>query len=524
MESVQGASITKPETTTALSRLAGTPIRFVRLVALYFGIQIALRIITSPTADLDESEQLVFTQIFQWGYGPQPPLYTWLQMVFFQLFGVSLFSLALMKNLLLFGAYYFTYDSARRITGEHRAGVTAALLLFLFPHISWESQRDLTHTVLAAMMAVATLNVFLALHERPRLWKYLLLGGCVGLGIISNYNYAFIGLGLLCAAAICKPYRRTVLDARMALALGIAGAIVAPHLNWVAGHHDLVMVSVNKFDTQENTSEMHAAWLGLTSLVMAVAAVPAPAFVAWLLVTCGKPGRTREKTREARHLIMTAIGLPLLVIAALALVYHATHFKERWFEPILIVTPVLFAIAFDGWSKPEPSQRLLRVVLAAGILICAAIPGRIWLAERMHRHELLNAPFDKLTRRIAARSEPVAFACAENSWIAGNIRLNAPGLPVFCPGFVAPGLARPSARCLVIWDASQSMAMPPSLTDTLAGVVDLTQPPLAIETTEAGLRQHHFQRMKLAVALLPCKPDTRVSNTSNRREQPHNIP
>lgn len=515
MESVQGAFITKPEASTALSRLISTPSRFLRLVALYFGVQIVLRLITSPTADLDESEQLIFTQVFQLGYGPQPPLYTWLQMVFFQVFGVSLFSMALMKNLLLFGAFYFTYDSARRITGEHRAGVTAALMLFMFPHIVWESQRDLTHTVLAATMAILTLNVFLALHERPRLWKYLLFGTCLGLGTLSNYNYAFLGLGLVCAGALCKPWRRTVLDVRMLAGLVVVAALVAPHLEWVFSHRDLVLVSVNKFDTQSNLTSLRAAWMGLSKLALSVLAVPAPALAVWMLVTWGKPGRTREKTAGARNLILTAIGMPVLGIAVLALVFHATHFKERWFEPLMIVAPVLFVAAFDAWSKPLPTLRLMRIAMGVGALICVAIPGRIWLAEPMRRHELLNAPFDKLTRSIAARSDQAGFAAAGNFWIAGNVRLRAPGLPVFCPGFIVPELARPSANCLVVWDASQSVAIPPELTGPLAGVVDLSKPPLAIETTEAGLRQYRHERMKLGVALFPSKMTAASSTRTN---------
>jgi hypothetical protein len=519
METLQGETATS-EATTALSRLIGTPIRFVRLVALYFGIQIALRIITSPTADLDESEQLVFTQVFQLGYGPQPPLYTWLQMLFFQVFGVSIFSLALMKNLLLFGAYYFTYDSARRITGEHRAGVTAALLLFLFPHIVWESQRDLTHTVLAATMAIVTLNVLLALHERPRLWKYLLFGACLGLGTLSNYNYAFIGLGLVCAGAVCKAYRRTVLDARMLLALVLAAVVAAPHLAWVSSHRDLVLVSVNKFDTQPNITALRAAWMGLSSLVLAVIAVPAPALVVWMLVTWGKPGRTRQKTVGARNLILTAIGLTVLVIAVLALVFHATHFKERWFEPLMIATPVLFVAAFDAWSRPLPTLRLLRIVLVVGALICIAIPARIWLAEAMHRHELLNAPFEKLTRGIAARSSQAGFAAAENFWIAGNVRLHAAGLPVFCPGFIEPTLARSSTNCILVWDATQSTAIPQAIKTPFANFVDFSGPPMAIETTEAGLRQHRHQRMKLGVALFPGKIAAASSTGTNITSAP----
>src|SRR3954470_20838878 len=52
--------------------------RLLLLLAGYFVLQIGLRLITSNAADLDESEQLLATQHLQLGYGPQPPLYTWL--------------------------------------------------------------------------------------------------------------------------------------------------------------------------------------------------------------------------------------------------------------------------------------------------------------------------------------------------------------------------------------------------------------------------------------------------------------
>ena len=32
----------------------------------------------SPTAELDQAEQLILSQRLQWGYTNQPPLYTWL--------------------------------------------------------------------------------------------------------------------------------------------------------------------------------------------------------------------------------------------------------------------------------------------------------------------------------------------------------------------------------------------------------------------------------------------------------------
>ena len=75
--------------------------KFFLALAIYFSLQIVLRLITSSTTDLDESQQLVLTQQFHWGYGPQPPLYTWLQILVFKILTPSILGLSLLKNLLL---------------------------------------------------------------------------------------------------------------------------------------------------------------------------------------------------------------------------------------------------------------------------------------------------------------------------------------------------------------------------------------------------------------------------------------
>src|SRR5512133_574724 len=90
---------TEPIALPAVLRGSG---RFVLCLALLFGGHAVLRTVLSPTANLDEAEQLMLTQDWALGYGPQPPLYTWLQACVFQVFGVSIFSLAVLKNGLLF--------------------------------------------------------------------------------------------------------------------------------------------------------------------------------------------------------------------------------------------------------------------------------------------------------------------------------------------------------------------------------------------------------------------------------------
>src|SRR5690242_12332793 len=82
-----------------------TPGRAFALLAGYFLLQTLCRVLVSNSAEWDESEQLLWAQGWAWGYGSDPPLYTWFQIVAFRLLGVNILGLAALKNLFLFGAF-----------------------------------------------------------------------------------------------------------------------------------------------------------------------------------------------------------------------------------------------------------------------------------------------------------------------------------------------------------------------------------------------------------------------------------
>src|ERR1051325_2380554 len=117
MTAASGRREEVPVSTAALvPSFVATRRRFLVLLAIIFGLHVLVRLLTSPVADLDESEQLVFSQAWQWGYGPQPPLYTWLQILVFKICGPSVLGLSLFKNFLLFGGFACPYFAARITT------------------------------------------------------------------------------------------------------------------------------------------------------------------------------------------------------------------------------------------------------------------------------------------------------------------------------------------------------------------------------------------------------------------------
>src|SRR4030042_335919 len=83
---------------------------FIFLLAGYAFMHLCLRLLISNSLAKDEAELVLYIQEgFKLGYNSQPPLYIWLQLLFFKIFGLSVFSLALLKNSLIFCLYFFLF-------------------------------------------------------------------------------------------------------------------------------------------------------------------------------------------------------------------------------------------------------------------------------------------------------------------------------------------------------------------------------------------------------------------------------
>ena len=68
---------------------------------LWMLLHVAARVAVSPALELDEAEQALWSQALSWGYGSQPPLYTWLQAGWFALLGPGVLALSSLKFMLL---------------------------------------------------------------------------------------------------------------------------------------------------------------------------------------------------------------------------------------------------------------------------------------------------------------------------------------------------------------------------------------------------------------------------------------
>jgi 4-amino-4-deoxy-L-arabinose transferase-like glycosyltransferase len=341
--------MTAPNTQTPASP-ALLPLIFA--MGLYYAVHAAIRVQAPGNVTLDESEQMLMARWFQWGYSPQPPLYTWLQAALFRVMGESVAALTLLRNALQLVVFVGFHLIARREFGDRTRTVLASVSLLLILEFVWDNQRERTHSLLALAIAVMQFRVLLSLIDRPRLTVYLISGVLAAAGMLSKYNYALY-LFALCIALISRPtLRARLLDGRTLLSAAVALALLAPHLHWLQQHPFVAGALGDKLDTTGHTGALHAAGLVLVT----IASFLSPLWLVCLLIF---PSAWRGLL-TGRQAVSTVFPYPVflgamtIMLLAVAVGMDLDRIRERWMQPLLFLFPIaFFACVAHGSLTPR---------------------------------------------------------------------------------------------------------------------------------------------------------------------------
>lgn len=418
------------------------------LLGAYFALQVVIRATVPGTVERDEGEQLVLTQALRLGYGPELSLYVWLQYGFFALFGRTVFALSLLKNLLLFLTYLFTYLAARECDPDRRTAVVAALSLLLVPQIAWESQRDLTNTVLVTMLAAGTVLALLRAVRTGKTADYLALGAAAGLGMLAKYNFVIFAVALAAAAGLLPGFRSRLADRRLFATAAAFLAIVAVPYSWIATHQESAFAKAGKLQAAgvEGAAAIArgAGMLGLATLLFLCVLVPVHGLVFGF--ERGSPARAKETTR----LLGWTVLISLTICLALVLALGVSAFKDRWLQPLLYPVPLLLASFAAARMTPRRFRAFSALCLALAGLVLAAFAARALLGGRVLRPHNLHADFAGCAAELRAAGFVRGVIVTENYLIGGNLALQFPDSVVNCtagPPFAEAG----RGQVLVVW-------------------------------------------------------------------------
>ena len=467
------------------------------LLALYLTGLLLIRLALSPSLTPDEADLALFSQSLAWGYSEQPPLYSWLVWVAVRVFGLNIFSLTLVRLLLLGSVHLALYALARRLPGARLAPLTC-FSLFLLPVFAWNAANYLTHTLLLCAVFLATVRQVLLLPRRRHARSYALLGLWLGLGLLSKYNGALFAAALLLAALGCPRYRACLADRRLLLTLTLATVLVLPHGLWVLHHGKEVwgLLAFKMSGGQPHT--LAGTGRGLWSLLRNVSLLLLPLVAGLGLLLRPRRGDVRPVgdgpagCRLLERFFLTALAL----LALLPLVGGSHNVHERWLQPLVVLAPAYCFARLRWRSICRGHLRLCTgAVVALVLAVLVGLASRIVWGSRDEGIYPLQMSFDALAQRGETEGIDAATLVVPDRTLGGNLRLRFPRACVYC---ACQACYRPPLTgqrpCFAVWNARFGRTLPPRLAACLG----------------YGLFQRGDVRFVTVAALMPGRPSNLV--------------
>ncbi len=336
---------------------------FFAAITLYFVLQVILRLALGGALETDEAEMMVMTPGLRLGYGPQLPLYNWVQVILFDLFGKSLFALSFLKNCLLLGTYALVFIGFR-LWVPTSAAALGALSLYLLPDVAWEAQRATTHSNMLLITSAATLAAFLWVLKSGRRVAYITLGIAIGLGALAKYNFWLVPIGLILAALTMAQFRARVAMPQILATIGVAAAICALPYKWMFDNPALAFSSTAKLAISETPDRIEILQGGVGDLLSGYAVLMVlPVLVcAALCLVFQKPAQRENTTDAIVALLFRAALIMAALVAAGVIGAGVSHVTPRWLLPVVFFAAPAMFLHFLGTRGG--SLRGLAVILA----------------------------------------------------------------------------------------------------------------------------------------------------------------
>lgn len=427
------------------------------MLAAYFVIHVIVRTLLPHGLELDEAEQVNLSQWLLAGYGAQPPFYNWLQHGAIQLFGMSLVTLSGLKGLLLFLSYMFYYLAARQVLEDKRLAVIAALGLLTIPQISFEAQRDLSHTVAAIFGSSFFLYATLRVISRPTLPAFLLFGIATGIGGITKYNFAILPIAAGLAVLMDREMRRTMLSWKLLPAAILAIAIVTPHALWLLDNFKDASQGTLKKLAGEETGLPGGIAQGLGSLTVGFFSFFGITIIVFALVYREHLKASVKANSRWTLLVGRILILSLGLIVLMILFAGFENVRDRWLTPVLLAGPLYIALKVDAAKIPVGAslKRIWTVAAVIMVIIPLALATRSTLGRFTGNYAYTNIPFATLAKIVGEKAAGAnTVVVASDGQLAGNMHFNLPDLPVIVTPPPATMESRPVAgfdRIVFVW-------------------------------------------------------------------------
>lgn len=472
-------------------------------VLLYFAFQVFFLTTISNGAGVDDAEQLSYVGVLQWGYGgSQAPLYTWINSLAGNLFGISLFTIYLVKFSMLASMFASVYFGARLLGLSKLVAAAGMLGVFLLPQIAWESQRTLTHSV-GGTTGCAWAFLAFAWHMKSRSWlSAALLGLGLASGLLGKFNAAFFMAALILAGLSIPTYRSVLLSRKSILTVLVFVGAITPTSLWALGHTENLLARTHKFQMNEGghfiTSRLQGVWkLVLNSILFSGVALVLYTIVWWR--SRDQKLSPKQGWSDGENLVARILLLALALVFVGVVVSGAAQVKDRWLQPVLFLGPLYLSILLGRYrSIALPLKSFAVVGAICALVVIPSLAINILYARDGIEPSIGQLDYAKLFTVTRAEGD-YRTVISDGPQLPGNLRLLDTSInPIHLE--MPNAVARIRLPALVVWFGRD---MDPDLLRLLSGA-GIT-PPADIRQIKLSYKHYPDSTEEFSYFIVPAK-------------------
>ena len=412
---------------------------------LLFWVAFPSLLLSGP--DADNMEELVWGNVFQWGYYKHPPLPSWVHYALMAVFGRHIWITFLAGQLSVALALYFIWRLGSEITSQRNA-LLAVLLMMPIAYFTTRGVMS-NHNTIQLWSVAGSLWMLYRASRYQQMRDWLLLGMFAGFATITKYSVAVWFLVFIVYLAQIGSLRDARTWKGMLAGVCLMTVMVLPHFMWLYHMKFVLHDTANPLDyaaesadmsTMTRASNLLAIWYVLTTTLARVA----PMLLA-MLVIGGLMKRYRRRAAApaetasgsiASHLrpqdrsFILILGLLPFVLTCVMSIVVKTRMIADWTTTYFLVTGLLTFWLYREKNDRRQLKTAVIVVLAIQFLTAAGYAvGRGPLATSLGRTGRSNYPGAAMAQEVkhawySHTHVPLRYITAD-TWLGGNIAVHA---------------------------------------------------------------------------------------------------
>lgn len=402
--------------------------------AVYLIAWTLLAILLPLSTELDNIEQVVWSQSWQWGYHKHPPLPSALLHALNILFGgpsKGLITLAAESCSVI--ALIYIWQLAKQMLSGKMA-IIAVLITSLIAYHNFRAFAFNHNTVSLPFTAAALYYFYSALKNPARISNWLLLGLVCGLAMVTKYSIVLVLASFFIYSIWQRLWTNMLVLRGLLISSSVFILVISPHVVWLAENNWLPFTYLHdKLIVSENRLSILTGFLG--SQIIRLSFMLPMLFGVWYL---SKKGSIKVTTSNASKLsghdhdlrfLLTVLFTPL-ILAMMMPVLTGGPLNSNWvsafFLPAGIVITKYFFHHFDETQLLKYASRLTWItqalILIFFFLVAVIYPNWVGSSAR------LNFPSQDLANKVTEiwheqQKQPLAIVISDY-WTGGNVLLH----------------------------------------------------------------------------------------------------